>query len=180
MRPLTLRRVLVRCAALAGILFVTVVLALKLGAVPVSLYGLARDLIQFAFHRTNELSSNYSLIIFDIRLPRIVLGMFVGASLAVAGTSFQALLRNPLADPYVLGVSSGAAVGAIFAVMIEPHLNLAPEAAVFLTPIGGFLGALATIGGVYFLGRRDGEIDGNRLLLSGIITASFSPRWLCS
>jgi cobalamin transport system permease protein len=173
MRPLTLRRVLVRCAALAGILFVTVVLALKLGAVPVSLYGLARDLIQFAFHRTNELSSNYSLIIFDIRLPRIVLGMFVGASLAVAGTSFQALLRNPLADPYVLGVSSGAAVGAIFAVMIEPHLNLAPEAAVFLTPIGGFLGALATIGGVYFLGRRDGEIDGNRLLLSGIITASF-------
>jgi iron complex transport system permease protein len=97
----------------------------------------------------------------------------VGASLAVAGTSFQALLRNPLADPYVLGVSSGAAVGAILAVMIEPHLALTPDAAVLLTPVGAFLGALITIAGVYLLGRRDGEIDSTTLLLAGIITASF-------
>ncbi len=90
-------------------LFVVVVLALKLGAVQVSLYGLARELIRCALQQTSELPSKYSLIIFDIRLPRIFLGVFVGASLAVAGTSFQALLRNPLADPYVLGVSSGAA-----------------------------------------------------------------------
>ena len=152
MQPLTLQRLLVRCAALAGVLFVVVVVALKLGAVPVSLYGLAQDLIRFAFHRTSALSSNYSLIIFDIRLPRILLGIFVGASLAVAGTSFQALLRNPLADPYVLGVSSGAAVGAILAVIIEPHLALSPEVATLLTPLGAFLGALATIAGVYLLG----------------------------
>jgi iron complex transport system permease protein len=173
MQPLTLQRVVLRCAALAGVLFIVVVLALKLGAVPISLYGLARDLIRFAFHQTSELSSNYSLIIFDIRLPRIFLGIFVGASLAVAGTSFQALLRNPLADPYVLGVSSGAAVGAIFGVMIEPHLALAPDVAVLLTPVGAFLGALITIAGVYLLGRRDGEIDSTTLLLAGIITASF-------
>jgi iron complex transport system permease protein len=173
MQPLTLQRLLVRCAALAGVLFVVVVVALKLGAVPVSLYGLAQDLIRFAFHRTSALSSNYSLIIFDIRLPRILLGIFVGASLAVAGTSFQALLRNPLADPYVLGVSSGAAVGAILAVIVEPHLALSPEVATLLTPLGAFLGALATIAGVYLLGRRNGGIDSNTLLLSGIITASF-------
>ena len=164
MRPLTFRRLVLRCAALAGILFVVVVLALKLGAVQVSLYGLARDLISFALHRTSELSSNYSLIVFDIRLPRILLGIFVGASLAVAGTSFQALLRNPLADPYVLGVSSGAAVGAILAVIIEAHLALSPDVAPLLTPVGAFLGALLTILAVYFLGRRDGQ---------GIISASF-------
>jgi iron complex transport system permease protein len=173
MQPLTLQRLLIRCAGLAAVLFAVVVLALKLGAVPVSLYGLANDLIRFAFHRTTELSSNYSMIIFDIRLPRILLGIFVGASLAVAGTSFQALLRNPLADPYVLGVSSGAAVGAILAVMLEPHLGLNPDVAVLFTPLGAFLGALLTIAGVYFLGQKDGELDGNLLLLAGIISASF-------
>jgi len=173
MRPLTLRRLLLRCALLAGVLFVVVLLALKWGAVQVSLYGLAGDLISFAFHRTSELSSNYSLIVFDIRLPRILLGIFVGASLAVAGTSFQALLRNPLADPYVLGVSSGAAVGAIVAVIIEPHVALSPELTPLLTPLGAFLGALLTIAAVYFLGRRDGQIDSNTLLLAGIISASF-------
>ena len=173
MRPLTWRRLLLRCAALAGVLFIVMVLALKLGAVQVSLYGLGRDLIHYALHPSGGLSSEYSLIIFDIRLPRIFLGIFVGASLAVAGTSFQALLRNPLADPYVLGVSSGAAVGAILAVMIEPHLALTPDAAVLLTPVGAFLGALITIAGVYLLGRRDGEIDSTTLLLAGSITASF-------
>src|SRR5271154_5150543 len=169
MHPLTLQRLLLRCAALAGVLFVVVVLALKLGAVPVSLYGLAQDLIRFAFHQTAELSSNYSLIVFDIRLPRIFLGIFVGASLAVAGTSFQALLRNPLADPYVLGVSSGAAVGAILAYMVEPHLGLSPELAAMFTPLGAFLGAALTITAVYFLGLREGQIDSGTLLLGGVI-----------
>ena len=83
------------------------------------------------------------------------------------------MLRNPLADPYVLGVSSGAAVGAILAYMIEPHLGLAPDVAVLLTPLGAFMGALVTIAGVYLLGQRDGEIDSTTLLLGGIITASF-------
>src|SRR5439155_1107562 len=85
-------------------------------------------------------SSEYSLIL-NIRLPRILLGVLVGASLSVAGTSFQALLRNPLADPYVLGVSNGAAVGAILALLLEPHLALTPEIASVFTPLGGFLGA---------------------------------------
>ncbi len=106
MRPLTLGRVLSRCALLGAVLFVVIVIALKLGAVPVSLYALARALVRVALQQTSELPSDYRLIIFDIRLPRILLGTFVGASLSVAGASFQALLRNPLADPYVLGVSA--------------------------------------------------------------------------
>jgi iron complex transport system permease protein len=173
MQPLTFGRVAVRCAALAGVLFVVVLMGLKLGAVQISLYDLVRELIRYALRQTSELPSNYSLIIGDIRLPRILMGVFVGASLAVAGTSFQALLRNPLADPYVLGVSSGAAVGAILALIIESHVALAPDIAVLLTPLGAFLGALLTIAGVYLLGRRNGEIDSTTLLLAGIITASF-------
>src|SRR5580704_1992727 len=115
MRPLTLSRLLFRCGILAVILFIVVVIALKLGAVQVSLYGLGRDLINVLIGRTNAISTEYGMLILNIRLPRILLSVFVGAALAVAGTSFQALLRNPLADPYVLGVSSGASVGAILA-----------------------------------------------------------------
>src|SRR5579859_4147009 len=126
MRPLTLRRLFLQCSALAAILFVAVVIALKLGAVQVSLYGLARDLISVLLHQTTQLSSGYAMIVIEIRLPRILLAIVVGASLSVAGTSFQALLRNPLADPYILGVSSGAAVGAILATIAEPHLTLPP------------------------------------------------------
>src|SRR5580658_3850684 len=159
MRPLTIGRVLLRCGILALILFVVVVIALKLGAVQVSLYGLAQDLIRVLMHQRAGMSSDYGMIVADIRLPRILLAIVVGASLAVAGTSFQALLRNPLADPYVLGVSSGAALGAILALIAEPHLALPPAVLVLLTPLGAFLGAGVTIGAVYVLGRREGQID---------------------
>jgi len=173
MQPLTVGRLLSRCAILAAILFVVVVLALKMGAVPVSLYGLGRDLIRVLIGRSHEISSEYSLIVFNLRLPRIIAAIFVGGSLAVAGTSFQALLRNPLADPYVLGISSGAALGAIVSLIIEPHLPLNPSVATLFTPLGAFLGAAVTIGAVYFLGQRRGQIDSNTLLLGGIVTASF-------
>lgn len=172
MRPLTFGRVVSRCAILAAILFVVVVIALKLGAVPVSLYGLGSDLIRVLL-RHSELSSDYGMIVINIRLPRILLAIIVGASLSVAGASFQALLRNPLADPYVLGISSGAAVGAILSLIAEPHLAVSPSVAALLTPFGAFLGAAATVAAVYFLGRREGQIDSATLLLGGIISASF-------
>ena len=173
MRPLTLSRLLLRCGILLLVLFVTVVIALKLGAVQVSLYGLGRDLIRVLLGQSSGLSTDYGMIVVDIRLPRILLGIVVGASLSVAGASFQALLRNPLADPYVLGVSSGAAVGSILALIIESQLSLSPAFAGLLTPLGAFLGAAITIAAVYVLGRRSGQIDSTTLLLGGIITASF-------
>jgi iron complex transport system permease protein len=173
MRPLTLGRLLLRCSVLAIILFVVVVIALKLGAVQVSLYGLGRDLIRVLLGQSSAISSDYGMIVVDIRLPRILLAIVVGASLSVAGASFQALLRNPLADPYVLGVSSGAAVGAILALMLENQLSLSSEFAGLITPLGAFLGAAITISGVYLLGHREGQIDSNTLLLGGVITMSF-------
>jgi iron complex transport system permease protein len=172
-RPVTLQRLLLQCGILALILFAVVVVALKLGAVPVSLYGLGRDLISVLLRQTSQLSSDYGMIVIEIRLPRILLAIVVGASLSVAGTSFQALLRNPLADPYVLGVSMGAALGAILALIAEPHLALPVWLAALFTPLGAFLGAAATIAAVYLLGLREGQIDSATLLLAGIISSSF-------
>ncbi|HXX17007.1 MAG TPA: iron ABC transporter permease [Candidatus Eremiobacteraceae bacterium] len=173
MRPLTMSRVFLRCGLLAVILFLAMVIALKLGAVQVSLYGLGRDLIRVLLHQSSAISTDYGMIVVDIRLPRILLAVLVGASLSVAGTSFQALLRNPLADPYVLGISSGAAVGSIVALMIENQLAFSAEYAGLITPLGAFIGAAVTITAVYFLGRREGQIDSTTLLLGGVITASF-------
>lgn len=173
MRPLTLGRLLLRCGVLALILFAVVVIALKLGAVQVSLYGLGRDVIRVLLGQSSSLSTDYGMIVVDIRMPRILLAIVVGASLSIAGASFQALLRNPLADPYVLGVSSGASVGSILALMLVNQLALSPAFAGLITPLGAFLGATATITAVYFLGRRAGHIDSGTLLLGGVITASF-------
>lgn len=173
MRPLTLGRLLLRCGILGVILFVVVVIALKLGAVQVSLYGLGRDLIRVLLHQSKGISTDYGMIVLDIRWPRILLAIIVGAALSVAGTSFQALLRNPLADPYVLGVSGGASVGAILGLMFENQLAFSPEYGGLITPLGAFLGAAITIAAVYLLGRRNGQIDSTTLLLGGVITASF-------
>jgi len=171
MRPLTLSRLLLQCLILAVILFCVMVLALKFGAIHVSLYGLGRDLLLVFLGKSSDISTEYNLIL-NLRLPRILLGAFVGAALAIAGTSFQALLRNPLADPYVLGVSSGAAVGAILALLVEPHLALTAEIAAVFTPLGAFLGATVAIAAVYFLGYRNGQLDSSTLLLGGVIIAS--------
>ena len=73
-------------------------------------------------------------IILQVRLPRILLGFLIGASLSVAGTAFQGLLQNPLADPYTIGVSSGAAVGATAAMLLFPG-----AASTFTVPLAGFL-----------------------------------------
>ena len=166
MRPLTVRRVVWTCIALAALLLGVVVLALKLGAVPVSVTDLVLDLGRIVIGQANALPTDYRLIVFDLRLPRIVLGILVGAALSVAGASFQAMLRNPLADPYVLGVSNGAAVGSILALIFAPRFAL-------VTPLGAFLGAGATVAAVYFLGQREGQLDTATLLLAGIISASF-------
>jgi iron complex transport system permease protein len=173
MRPLTIQRLFLQCGILTAVLFAAVIIALKAGAVEVSLFALGRDLIRVIVHHGGEMKSDYGLIVMNIRLPRILLGIFVGASLSVAGTGFQALLRNPLADPYVLGVSNGAALGAILALIASPHFTLLPAIADLLTPFGAFVGATATIAAVYFLGRREGQIDSTTLLLGGVITASF-------
>ncbi len=165
MRPLTLRRVLWTSAALLAVLFGVVIVALKVGAVRIPITDLAVNLGRMILGRGARIPSDY-IVAFGYRMPRIELAILVGAALSVSGAGFQALLRNPLADPYVLGVSSGGALGAIVALILLPRF-------LFATPLMAFVGAIATIAAVYFLGRRQGQLDSTTLLLAGIISASF-------
>jgi iron complex transport system permease protein len=166
MRTLTPRRVLAVCAMLFAALFLVVVISLRMGAFPISVRDIVMTLVNGGLGRRDQIPSEFSLVVFGLRLPRIALGILVGAALSTAGAGFQALLRNPLADPYVLGVSSGAALGAILSLIVAPHTPGAIQAA-------AFAGAAATITVVYFLGRRGGQLDSATLLLAGIIAASF-------
>lgn len=103
-------------------------------------------------------------IVLELRLPRVLAAFGCGALLALAGTLFQALLRNPLADPYILGVSGGAAVGALSAILI----GLA-AALVNLAALGGALGAMAL---VFLLSRGGTAWDMHRLLLTGVVLSA--------
>jgi iron complex transport system permease protein len=102
-------------------------------------------------------------VMIDIRLPRVLLAALVGAALAAAGVTFQTLLRNPLADPFILGVSGGAACGA--AIVTAMGLARVPG----LVSIVAFIGALGATAGVVLLARRRESIDPTRLLLSGLV-----------
>lgn len=105
----------------------------------------------------------------DLRLPRAVLGALIGAALALAGTTFQALLRNPLAEPYVLGVAGGAALGAV-AVIGSGGAGVAP----WMLPLGAMAGAFAAIALVLRVARVAGRgLDVRALLLAGVVVGVF-------
>jgi iron complex transport system permease protein len=110
---------------------------------------------------TSEADSAARAVILDVRLPRLLAAFGVGGLLAVAGVLLQALFRNPLADPYVLGVSGGAAVGALLAMLAG--------ATVFLVQSAAITGALGAVAAVYLLARSGGTA---RLLLTGVVLAS--------
>ena len=112
-----------------------------------------------------EWSTPQGQAILSLRLSRIICGFMAGAGLACSGVVLQALLRNPLADPYVLGVSSGAALGAAAAIM-------AGAAGIYLLPLCAFAGAAAVLALVLLLARQGGVTNVYSLLLSGIIVGS--------
>ena len=107
-------------------------------------------------------------IVWLIRFPRVLMGVFVGAGLAVVGVTMQALVRNPLADPYLLGVSSGASTGAVIALSSASFLAFAGIHAISL---GAFLGALLALTMTFFLAQNRGRISPQRLILSGMAVA---------
>lgn len=109
-------------------------------------------------------------IILKVRLPRVLLGMLVGAALALAGAGFQGVLRNPLADPYTLGVSSGASVGA--AVLIYWGLQFS-FVGIWTLPLVAFLTGMLTLWMVLTLAREGGKIPTQSLILSGVVMQSF-------
>ena len=113
-----------------------------------------------------DLSDQQRSILFDIRLPRVFLAACVGASLAAAGAGLQALLRNPLAEPYLLGVSNGAALGTMLAFVLFENLE-------YSRPVMAFAGAAAATFVVYQMAKGRAGMTVERLVLSGVIVTTF-------
>jgi iron complex transport system permease protein len=118
------------------------------------------------FSDSTSIDQTTWMILFKIRLPRILLAGVVGFSLSIGGVVFQALLRNPLAEPFILGVSSGSAVGAIAGIFFGLSIDLG-------VPFLSFMGALFTIFLVMGIGRRQGGLESSTLLLTGVIVNAF-------
>jgi iron complex transport system permease protein len=148
MKRLTARRLTVTLAALALVLAGAAVLGLAAGS--------------SGWRSPLEASD----IVRDARAPRVLLAAIVGAALASAGVVFQGLLRNPLADPFILGVSGGAATGAVATILFGAVARAA-------TPVAAFAGALAATGLVYALARGRLGMQSERLLLTGVVVNAF-------
>ncbi|MFJ7775710.1 FecCD family ABC transporter permease [Streptomyces yangpuensis] len=106
----------------------------------------------------------FASIVWDVRMPRILLGAVVGAGLAVAGTVLQALVRNQLADPFLLGASSGASAGAVLVIVF----GSAAAGFGMGVPLAAFAGSLAALVAVYAMARRGGTMTTGRLILAGV------------
>ncbi len=155
---------------LALILLVTLVLAVAIGrvAIPVEevISVIWRHLSGFLTGRPLGEATAHGIIIWNLRLPRAILAACVGACLALAGCMMQGLLRNPMADPYVIGVSAGASVGGAAAFLLAEALSF--RWGIVLTPLLAFVGAIGAVIMVYLVAQDRGRIPIMNLLLSGI------------
>lgn len=159
--------VLLTCAA---------IVSLGTGATGLGLYGGVRAIAEL-FHPGSVGDTGLErLVILQVRLPRLLLGMFVGAALAVSGAMMQGLFRNPLADPGVIGVSSGAALAVIATIALGNSL-LGPFArtfGVYALPGAAFFGGLLTTSFLVLITRRSGQVMVGTLLLTGIAVAALA------
>ncbi len=113
----------------------------------------------------------FTFIVWNIRLPRTVLIALVGAALAGSGAAYQGLFRNPLADPYLIGVASGAGLGAIAAMSVQwPYTTLG----MFAVPLAAFLASLLTVYIVYTIAHVGGSVPTTNLILAGVAVSSFA------
>lgn len=122
-------------------------------------------------HLRSGLGPTGDAVVWQLRMPEVALGCLVGATLAVAGASYQGVFSNPLADPYLLGVAAGAGLGATIAIIAAPSLTQLPVSPL---PLCAFVGALAAVGATFVLGRGRATSAGPAaLLLGGVAVAAF-------
>ncbi|MFN3580789.1 MAG: FecCD family ABC transporter permease [Pseudomonas sp.] len=163
---------------LGGLLLLAVVLSLALGAVPIAPLDTLRALASIV--GLGEVAADTRLIIEYIRLPRTLMGLLVGATLALTGAVMQGLFRNPLADPGLIGVSSGAALGAAVVIVLGGWLFSALPTGLlpYATVLGAFLGGVATTLLVYRLGQTAQGTSVASMLLAGIAIAAISGAFI--
>lgn len=169
----TISRLIIFYLLLTFVLTATIVIGVSIGSVSIPvkevIYIFWSELTGFTVPM--EISDNNKNIIISIRLPRVVLAGLVGASLAIAGAAFQGLLRNPLADPYTLGISSGASVGAVMTIFFGISL---PFIGKFTLPLLSIVCAFITMMIVIFFARLlDRSLRVETIILTGIIFSSF-------
>jgi iron complex transport system permease protein len=161
---------------LAVLLAATVLFSLASGASDASALAVIRNWLFSSSAATDPLSIRDSVIIYDIRLPRVIMGVLIGAALAVSGAVMQGLFRNPLADPGLVGVSAGSSLGAVAVIVLGATL-LAPLTALFGTftlPLAAFAGGLATTLVLYRISTRQGRTSVATMLLAGIALAAMA------
>jgi iron complex transport system permease protein len=142
------------------IVLLCLVVGLSAGAVPLPLNVVWKGL----WHPDAEASA----IVRELRAPRVMLAFLVGGSLGICGAALQAMIRNPLAEPYLLGLSSGAGLGAVIAIATR-------AGGAWAVPVAAFIGALAAVGLVYRLSLVSGRrLDPHVLLLSGVVVGAFA------
>ncbi len=160
-RPVILRRMLLLSAPLLVVLMAAVYLGMSIGSTGVDLGAVARSLTG-----TPAEDATLATIIWQIRFPRALLAALIGATLSLGGLVFQAILRNPLAEPYILGISGGAAIGAISGIL----LGLSRFPGVSLT---SFAGSMATLLVLMVIAGTRSMVQNDRLLLSGVMVNAF-------
>jgi iron complex transport system permease protein len=149
-----------------GILVVSVIAGLLVGPVHIAPANALRWLVSLG-HPPPGMSEQQAAILGNLRLPRVIVAALVGASLSASGAAYQAVFRNPLADPYLLGAAAGAGLGATVAVAFGPS-----DAFAVTVPVAAFIGAIAGVGMAYGLGRSSlGGRSATSLILGGIAVA---------
>jgi len=165
--PVTPQRIIHTTLILTILLLLVGLITLSTGAGKISFSPLIKLLSAVGSDSKFSLDSTEATILFSIRLPRVLFAGIVGAALSASGVIFQTLLRNPLADPYILGISGGAALGAVIGIIIG---------ATFV-PLGttglAFGGALITIILIFSVSRTKSDHPSNTLLLTGVIINAF-------
>lgn len=141
-----------------GLLFVAIVFALSKGELNIPIFKIPSILLY------GKESLEYT-VLNDIRLPRIYVGLSIGGALSIAGVILQGIYRNPLVEPYTLGISGGAALGVAFTIVYGFNLTIGS----FMLPVSGFIGAMATVFLVYFLSVFRKKVLTQNMVLIGVM-----------
>ena len=162
---------LLSMAGLAAALAVVAAAACSVGSAGVSLSTVWRLLLSWlpGLPAAADVPEAAATIVLQIRLPRVLLAAMVGSALATAGAAYQGLFRNPLADPYLLGVAQGATLGAVVGFLLRLPGGLGPA----LVPALAFCGALLAAGSVYLLSRTGRSLPMTAMILAGVAAGAF-------
>jgi|SRR5690554_2155975 len=155
--------------ALALLLLIVLICGVAIGSVSIPITDLFKILISPLTGTSPDVPDSWRTIILVYRLPRVLAAMVVGGSLALSGGTMQGLFKNPLADPFILGVSSGATVGAALAMLLGLGWNFGP----FAIPFAAFLGGIVSLMLVYSLAGSAGRRSALSLLLAGVAVSTF-------